>query len=69
MEDPDLILYKFVLIKNTLKFCQKAFHKILRNDAKVVEFDAVFNDSEEEIEKNHQQMDKTVVGLSRPIIG
>ena len=67
--DPDLILGKSFLINKTLKFCQKAFHKSLSEDAKVADLDAVFDDSEEETEKDHQQMDKTVVGLSLPIIG
>jgi hypothetical protein len=69
IEDPDLILCKSVLINNTLKFCQKTFPKSLREDAKVVDLDAVFDDSEEKTEKDHQQKDKTVAGLSMPIIG
>ena len=36
---------------------------------KVADLDAVFDDSEEETEKDYQQKDKTVVGLSMPIIG
>ena len=35
----------------------------------VTQTDAVFDDSEEETEKNHQHKDKTIVELSMPIIG
>jgi hypothetical protein len=72
IEDPDLILCKSVLINNTLKFCQKVFLTSSRADAKVVDLDAVFEDSEEETEKDFQQKDqkdKTIVGLSMPVIG
>ena len=41
----------------------------MREAAKVAGLDAVVDDSEEQTEKDHQQMDKTVVGLSLPIIG
>ena len=41
----------------------------MSEDAKVADLDAVFDDSEEETEKDHQQMDKTVVGLPMQIIG
>jgi hypothetical protein len=72
IEDPDLILCKSVLINNTLKFCQKALPKNSMEDAKVADLDALFGDSEEEPEKDHQQKeqkDKTLIGLSMPIIG
>ena len=72
IEDPDLILCKSVLINNTLKFCQKAFPKSSRVDAKVADLDAVFDDSEEETEKDFQQKEqkvKTIIGQSMPIIG
>ena len=41
-------------------------------DANVADLDALFSDSEEEPEKDHQQKeqkDKTLIGLSMPIIG
>jgi hypothetical protein len=69
IEDPELILCKSVLINNTLKLCQKTFPKSLREDVKVGDLDSVFDDSEEETEKDHQQKDKTVVGVFMPIIG
>jgi hypothetical protein len=72
IEDPDLILCKSVLINNTLKFCQKALPKNLMEDAKVADLDALFCDSEDEPEKDNQQKeqkDKTLAGLSMPIIG
>ena len=70
--DPDLILCKSVLINNTLILCQKTFPKSLREDVKVGDLDAVFDDSEEETEKEFQQKEqkvKTNVGQSMPIIG
>jgi len=73
IDDPDIILCKSVLINNTLKYCQKALPEKCREENRVTmaDLEAVFEDSEEETEtdKPKESKDKTVLGLSMPIIG